>query len=104
MEVHPPVRVFCFECGDEIEVVDTQREEDGSLSVSISGACERECQQAAEKSSWAAHQREQQIQERADRLLREERQNAETERFLRDERDRKNKQDRAFWRAMGWNR
>jgi len=39
-----------------------------------------------------------------ERLLREERQNAETERFLRDERDRKNKQDRAFWRAMGWNR
>ena len=102
MDVHTTVRVFCRECGDELEVVDTQREEDGSLSVTVSGVCAREHRQAIEQASWEASQREQRVQARADRLLREQRQNAETERFLRDERDRKERQDRAFWRAMGY--
>jgi hypothetical protein len=104
MEEHPSVAVYCHSCGDEIEVVDVERNADGTLSVTVAGACQRDCQRAVDQAAWEGRQQAQRVQERADRILRENQRAAETERFLREERERKERHDREWQRFLGYRR
>jgi len=96
----PEVRVFCAVCGDEL--YDPYVEvEDGTIIVTVSGVCEREHRQALEQAGWEHRQALQRQQEQADRRLRDQRQHHETQTFLRDEQDRKEKERRGFRRLLG---
>lgn len=97
----PTVRVYCAACGDEIDDPQVDVEDDGTISVTVSGVCQREHQQALEHASWSHDLELKRHQEQTARERRAEQQRYETETFLRDERERKEKQDRDFRRLLG---